>query len=764
VAEGWKEIRVFISSTFRDMQAERDHLVRFVFPRVREKLLPRRVRLVDVDLRWGVTSDQDAFDLCMKEIELCRPRFLCMLGGRYGWVPPPRKLENQFLLDLLSGASPAGTLTDEEREAIARIYDKDGDSVWLRDKPKTSGEVDRYNEDGMVAVRVFQRAELDAARKSITASEIFHGALDESETPLFRFFYFRDPGATSSIPEPYRATYAEPPGSFGERKLDELKKTIADPSTKGRMPIAPGIDQMRPLPVFFYPARWDDRSNRLTGLAEFGDRVEADLLASVEAELGTEVAPLEGFAAERAAMDAFMETRTQRYVVGSRDKAFAELEEHALGEDVPGTMVLVGEPGSGKSAMLSKFVRDFRAKHPQHLIIPHFVGASPQSTNVRQALRRLWFELVQGAGLDDPVLGTVPDDWDKLRTGFPAVLTSAQERHRVVLVIDAVNQLDPSNQSHSMRWLPEELPPRARVIMSVLPGPAFNALQNRRIKPKFSPIARLTHEDASAIINGFLDRYRKSLDADQRAALLAKKDSGNALYLLTALEELRTLGTYEEITDRIRQLPDETEPLFVWIFRRLESDPGFRDADGELIGADVVRRYTSYLAVGRSGMAETELAELVSSAEGREELGNVAALTRLLRPYLMNSGDLLQFFHGQIRDAAMHTYLADESERAAANQHVANYFRRKADPLGDRTWSAAAGNARSISELPHHLTEAKMWEDLHATLTDLGFLEAKCTYVAVQEVRDGTQRRKVYGGVYELQDDYRRALEVFPAS
>ena len=28
----WKTIRVFISSTFRDMHAERDHLVRVVFP------------------------------------------------------------------------------------------------------------------------------------------------------------------------------------------------------------------------------------------------------------------------------------------------------------------------------------------------------------------------------------------------------------------------------------------------------------------------------------------------------------------------------------------------------------------------------------------------------------------------------------------------------------------------------------------------------------------------------------------------------------
>jgi telomerase protein component 1 len=88
MAQAWKTVRVFISSTFRDMQAERDHLVRFVFPRLREQLLPRRIHLVDVDLRWGVTSEQDATQVCREIINECRPRFLCMLGGRYGWVPP----------------------------------------------------------------------------------------------------------------------------------------------------------------------------------------------------------------------------------------------------------------------------------------------------------------------------------------------------------------------------------------------------------------------------------------------------------------------------------------------------------------------------------------------------------------------------------------------------------------------------------------------------------------------------------------------------
>ena len=32
MAQTWKTVRVFISSTFKDMHAERDHLVEVVFP------------------------------------------------------------------------------------------------------------------------------------------------------------------------------------------------------------------------------------------------------------------------------------------------------------------------------------------------------------------------------------------------------------------------------------------------------------------------------------------------------------------------------------------------------------------------------------------------------------------------------------------------------------------------------------------------------------------------------------------------------------
>ena len=46
-----RNIRIFISSTFQDMQSERDMLVTKVFPRLQQIAYERNVTLTEVDLR-----------------------------------------------------------------------------------------------------------------------------------------------------------------------------------------------------------------------------------------------------------------------------------------------------------------------------------------------------------------------------------------------------------------------------------------------------------------------------------------------------------------------------------------------------------------------------------------------------------------------------------------------------------------------------------------------------------------------------------------
>eukprot|EP01089_Gocevia_fonbrunei_P013362 TRINITY_DN3415_c0_g1_i1.p1 TRINITY_DN3415_c0_g1~~TRINITY_DN3415_c0_g1_i1.p1 ORF type:complete len:461 (+),score=71.39 TRINITY_DN3415_c0_g1_i1:20-1402(+) len=83
-----REIRIFLSSPFRDMQSERDLIMKLALPQLRRLCLERDVVLSCVDLRWGVTEAQSnaaaTLLMCLREIEKCNA-FIGMWGERYGW-------------------------------------------------------------------------------------------------------------------------------------------------------------------------------------------------------------------------------------------------------------------------------------------------------------------------------------------------------------------------------------------------------------------------------------------------------------------------------------------------------------------------------------------------------------------------------------------------------------------------------------------------------------------------------------------------------
>lgn len=85
------ELRVFISSTFRDLQEEREHLIKKIFPEIRALCRGRGVTFTEVDLRWGLTDEQLALGqvirTCLEEVDRCRPYFIGITGDRYGFVP-----------------------------------------------------------------------------------------------------------------------------------------------------------------------------------------------------------------------------------------------------------------------------------------------------------------------------------------------------------------------------------------------------------------------------------------------------------------------------------------------------------------------------------------------------------------------------------------------------------------------------------------------------------------------------------------------------
>ena len=83
-----REIRVFISSTFKDMQGEREYLIKKVFPRLQQKAKENDVTVVPIDLRWGITEEDakngKVVEICLDEIRNSRPFFIGIIGHKYG--------------------------------------------------------------------------------------------------------------------------------------------------------------------------------------------------------------------------------------------------------------------------------------------------------------------------------------------------------------------------------------------------------------------------------------------------------------------------------------------------------------------------------------------------------------------------------------------------------------------------------------------------------------------------------------------------------
>ena len=142
------ELRLFISSTFRDLQEEREHLVKKVFPAIRSLCRSRGVAFAGVDLRWGLTEEDamlgQVIRTCLEEIDKCRPYFIGMIGERYGKeaiVPEyanlrdiKRILGRTNILDRL-----AADFSSQQRAAFAAFNERADTDVTLTGPPPDPG-------------------------------------------------------------------------------------------------------------------------------------------------------------------------------------------------------------------------------------------------------------------------------------------------------------------------------------------------------------------------------------------------------------------------------------------------------------------------------------------------------------------------------------------------------------------------------------------------------------------------------------------------
>src|SRR5262249_18516387 len=144
-------------------------------------------------------------------------------------------------------------------------------------------------------------------------------------------------------------------------------------------------------------------------------------------------------------------------------------------------------------------------------ILVHFIGATPLSANWTAMLQRLLYEFNRRFDLNVDVSKIRKPE--ALRSTFADVLHRAATKARVILILDALNQLEDKGQAPDLVWLPPALPANLRLVVSTLPGPALDELTRRgwpalRVEP-------LSVSEQRQLVADYLRQYTKELSHER---------------------------------------------------------------------------------------------------------------------------------------------------------------------------------------------------------------------------------------------------------
>lgn len=96
-------VKIFISSTFKDLEEERKIIRTKIIPVLQSYANKYAVSIIPIDLSWGITDTESlskkVLERCLLEIDNSRPFFIGIIGVKYGWIPKETDLStNTFAL------------------------------------------------------------------------------------------------------------------------------------------------------------------------------------------------------------------------------------------------------------------------------------------------------------------------------------------------------------------------------------------------------------------------------------------------------------------------------------------------------------------------------------------------------------------------------------------------------------------------------------------------------------------------------------------
>jgi len=423
---------------------------------------------------------------------------------------------------------------------------------------------------------------------------------------------------------------------------------------------------------------------------------------------------------------------------------FSALDQHSdtLEGDVKPPLVLLGNEGSGKSALLANWASKRREhRHRDEFLFQHFVGCTTPSLQLNHTLFRLETALKNFFQLREM---KVPDSEVELRWSLKRFLEAAAKKHspaRIIIIIDGINRLKAEGAPDgALHWLPTELPPCVRFILSTVefersfrgkPHRTFIELTRRQCPIlRIDPLDVVTRQN---VIKTFLKLHSGTfeLSEPQQFKVFSANSAAQPMFLRTLLQGLRlasqltplnvdyllekflSCSTAHELVDKNLNICCEAINRFKTESTIDSNQQGITNNNNNSntvknVFSDTLGKIFSVIYVSRTGLSEMEiwgLMRLVSKNEFDES--QCKTLMKMVNDFTMIVNDMHSFSHEIYREVIYQKYISSKSALLRWHSLMARYF----NELGPCD--------RKLVALPYHLEMAGSWSKVKNCLTDI---------------------------------------------
>lgn len=648
--EPWKVISIFVSSTFVDMEAERDYLQRIVIPELNEYFALRQVQLNIIDLRWGVkTNDLKILEereklvlkVCLNEIKRSRPFFIAILGDRYGWVPSVDRFY-----------SICDSLPDKEKKLL------------------TYGE-----------------------NKSVTELEIFFGAI-KAEIPVSHcLFYYRSEASYQNMDVETASKYRDAFSSLSDEEKAKRTKQLAELKTNIRS-FCDANDLRNNINE--YTISWNN--GHFEDLESWGNIVKEQLRKEIEAELQMqEVADSSEwnwYEDEQKALSAFVSANAQKFE--GRKQLISSLKSFALSEDIDNRVkILTAFSGAGKSAVMCRLYAEL-LQDPVDDTIFLFgsAGITPISTNIVHILQRWSLQLCNELEIEyreEPEVKPGQEPWaERVRKQFLYLVSEAQSQElKIVILLDSLDSLLYSSMLVHLTFLPEQ----TTTIITSLPE---HLDEYQQLGYEIEDLESFSADDATSMIQATCHMHYKDLHQSVLCRLLEKRKKkdfahSSPLWLSLATQVLFSLDIDDFEAIRKRSEDNNEDKIENYLCSLIDSFPV--DAGGLFLflvekaaayfGEELTNLSLQYIASSQNGLREKDLSALLD--DKWDEL-KFASLRRWL-------GSLMREQGNDKRWNFTHRLLSNVLDKGIANHRIISSY----------LFSLPENDPLRVNELMYHL-------------------------------------------------------------